>query len=179
MSSTNETRLAWLLALAADSAPQSVSETHGVITGLLCGKPAQDENELATHLAALQMGDWTSDRIVDEIGPALRQLRSELDSPTMSFQPLLPTDERALEERTLCLAHWCSGFLAGFGAAEPTIRSDEAREALHMIEQIARAGTDSDADQEAEETAYAELVEFVRMAILLLREECRGSAITH
>src|SRR5690625_5656694 len=127
MSSTHETRLAWLLALAADSAPQSVSETHGVITGLLCGKPAQDENELATHLAALQMGDWTSDRIVDEIGPALRQLRSELDSPTMSFQPLLPTDARAREERTLCRAHWWSGVLGGCGAAEHTRRADEGR----------------------------------------------------
>ena len=40
-----------------------------------------------------------------------------------------------------------------------------------MIEQIARAATDQEADQEAEETAFVELTEFLRVAVLLLREE--------
>lgn len=179
MTSEQESRLAWLLAVAADSAPETVAETHAVVTGLLCGKPEQGENELATHLAALQVGDWTSERILDQLGPALNQLRRELASEDMDFQLLLPTDDRPLDERTRCLAHWCSGFLTGFGAAGPTIRSEEAGDALRMIEQIARAATDPESDQEAEEGAYTELVEFVRMAILMLREECRAGTTKH
>lgn len=179
MTSEQESKLAWLLAVAADSAPESVAETHAVVTGLLCGKPGQDERELATHLAALQVGDWTSERILDQLGPALNQLKSELASENMDFQLLLPTEDRPLQERTRCLAHWCSGFLTGFGAASPTIRSEEAGDALRMVEQIARADTDPDSDQEAEEGAYTELVEFVRVAILMLREECRAGATKH
>lgn len=173
MSSTEqESRLAWLLALAADSDPASVAETHAVVVGLLCARPEQDERELATHLAALQVGDWSSDRILDQLGPALKVLKTELGSPEISFRLLLPTEDRPLSERTRCLAHWCSGFLTGFGAAEPVIESDDASDALRMIEQIARAATDPESDQEAEENAYADLTEFVRVAVLLLREEC-------
>jgi len=179
MTSEQESKLAWLLAVAADSAPESVAETHAVVTGLLCARPDQDDRELATHLAALQVGDWTSERILDKLGPALSQLRNELASDDMDFRLLLPTSDRPLNERTRCLAHWCSGFLTGFGAASPTIRSEEAGDALRMVEQIARAATDPDSDQESEEGAYAELVEFVRVAILMLREECRGSPTRH
>ena len=176
MTTEQESKLAWLLALAADSAPESVAETHAVVTGLLCARPEQTEQTLAGHLAALQVGDWTSERILDQLGPAFSQLRSELASEQMDFRLLLPTEDRPLEERTLCLAHWCSGFLTGFGAAGPTIRSDDAEDALRMIEQIARAATDADSDQEAEEGAWTELVEFVRVAVLMLREECLGGA---
>ena len=172
MSSEQESRLAWLLALAADNDPASVSETHAVVVGLLCARPDQDENELATHLAALQVGDWSSERILDQLGPALKVLKSELSDTDMGFRLLLPSEDRPLSERTRCLAFWCSGFLTGFGAAGPVIESEEAGDALRMIEQIARAATDPESDQEEEESAYAELIEFVRVAVLLLREEC-------
>lgn len=176
MSSEQESKLAWLLALAADSEPASIAETHAVVTGLLCARPGQEDRELAAHLAALQVGDWSSERILDQLGPALAVLRNELASSDMDFQPLLPTEDRPLSERTQCLAHWCSGFLTGFGAGEPVIESDDGAEALRLIEQIARAATDPESDQEAEESAFAELTEFVRVAVLLLREECLSSA---
>lgn len=176
MTSDQESKLAWILALAAEPEPTHVAETHAVVIGLLCAKPSQGSDELARHLAALQIGDWTSDQIQVQLGPALAVLRTELDSAEMRFQPLLPSEDRPLDERTRCLAHWCSGFLTGFGAGQPAIGSEDAREALQLLEQIGRAITDADADQEAEETAYVELVEFVRIAVLLLREENRSRA---
>lgn len=167
----SESKLAWILALAADSAPERVAETHGVVVGLLCAKPDQDDEELATHLAALQVGDWTSETITERLGPALSVLRAELSAPEMDFRPLLPSDDRPLDERTRCLAHWCSGYLAGFGAGGPVVQGDNARDALTCLERIARATTDEAADAEEEEGAYLELTEFVRVAALLLREE--------
>lgn len=168
----SESKLAWILALAAEKAPERVAETHGVVVGLLCARPGQDDAELATHLAALQVGDWTSETITERLGPALSGLRAELSAPEMDFRPLLPSDDRTLDERTRCLAHWCSGYLAGFGAGGPVIQGDNAREALDCLERIARATTEAGADAEEEEGAYLELVEFVRVAALLLREEC-------
>lgn len=171
MTIDQESKLAWILALAADRDPERVAETHGVVVGLLCARPRQDEKELATHLAALQVGDWDSARVREQLGPALSVLKSELASSELRFEPLLPTDDRPLDERTRCLAHWCSGFLAGFGAGEPVLESGDARSAVRMIEQIARAASDPQADQEEEESAYTELSEFLRVAALLLREE--------
>ena len=169
----SESKLAWLLALAADKEPARIAETHGVVIGLLAGGPKQSDRELADQLAALQVGDWNSQRIQDDLGPAISTLRSELASPDMDFRPLLPTDDRPLAERTHCLASWVSGFLAGFGAGatRAKIDSGDSAEALRLLEQIARAGIDPEADDEEQETAFAELSEFVRVATLLLREE--------
>lgn len=167
----NESKLAWLLALSADADPARVAETHGVVIGLLVAEPRQDDTQLARQLAGLQVGDWSSDKIQDQLGPAIATLRSELSSPDMDFKPLLPTDDRPLEERTRCLAAWVTGFLAGYGTAGRRAEQGDAAEALRMLEQIARAGLDPEADDEAQETAFTELGEFVRIAALLLREE--------
>jgi len=167
----HESKLAWLLALAADAQPERIAETHGVVIGLLAGGPRQSDRELADQLAGLQVGDWNSARIQENLGPAISTLRNELASPDMDFKPLLPTDDRPLNERTRCLAAWVSGFLAGFGAGAPPLEQPDASEALRLLEQIARAGTDPEADDEEQESAYAELSEFVRVAALLLREE--------
>ncbi|MEM1081048.1 MAG: UPF0149 family protein [Pseudomonadota bacterium] len=171
----HESKLAWILALAADHDPARVAETHGIVIGLLCGNPSHSESTLTESLAALQVGDWDSDRIREQLGPALAGLHSELSSPELEFRPLLPTSDRSLDERTRCLASWCSGFMTGFGASFPASAMDkqppETNEALQMLEQISRAASDPDTDAEAEESAFFELAEFVKVAALLLREQ--------
>ena len=57
MTQQQESKLAWILALAADKDPAGIAETHAVVIGLLCARPTLDENALAGHLAALQVGD--------------------------------------------------------------------------------------------------------------------------
>lgn len=167
----DESKLAWLLALAADADPARVAETHGVVIGLLASGPHQSDQELADQLAGLQVGDWDSQRIQEQLGPAIATLRNDLSSPDMDFRPLLPTDDRPLTERTECLAAWVTGFLAGFGTGGLDLKGRDAGEALRLLEQIARAGIDPDAGDEAQEQALAELSEFVKVAALLLREE--------
>lgn len=169
-------KLAWILALANEPEPTCVAEAHGLVIGLLSAKPSLKHDELITQLAALQMGEWDRDDLREQTESALKSLQAELEASELSFRPMLPMDERPLEERTRCLAHWCSGFLSGFGAGEPTIAPGETTEAVHLLEQIARATTEAEADTEAEESAYAELVEFVRVAVLLLREHNRENA---
>ncbi len=166
-----ESKLAWLLALAADDDPAGVAETHGIVIGLLAGGPRQSDRELADQLAGLQVGDWDSERIQQQLGPAISTLRFELASPEMDFRLLLPTDDRPLEERIRCLAGWVTGFLSGFGAGGPAIASGDAAEALRLLEQIARAGTDPEVAAEDQEADFTEISEFVRVAALLLREE--------
>ncbi len=169
--SDQDAQLAWILALSAAAEASGVAETHGLVIGLLCARPDQSEDEVMRHLAALQVGDWDNDSVKEGLAPAVLALRTDLDAGDLRFRPLLPTDEQPLTDRTRCLAAWCSGFLTGFGAGEPSVSQEEGREALQMLEQIARAATDTESDQETEENAYSELVEFVRVAVLLLRED--------
>ncbi|MEW7976408.1 MAG: UPF0149 family protein [Candidatus Sedimenticola endophacoides] len=84
----------------------------------------------------------------------------------------------ALTERAGALAEWCQGFLYGIGLAgplDPETLSREAREALNDLAEITHIDLDApggdDEEQEQEEQALTEIVEFVRAAVLLLREE--------
>jgi uncharacterized protein len=47
----------------------------------------------------------------------------------------------------------------------------EAGEVVRDFAEITRAGVDADEEQESNESAYAELVEFVRVGVQLLFEE--------
>jgi len=54
---------------------------------------------------------------------------------------------------------------------------DEAGEVLRDMGQIAQAGFEGDADDDADEAAYAEIVEYVRVGVQLLYEELQPAAM--
>lgn len=158
-----------------------LAETHGAACGLLVRLEDASLDAFLNVLATLE--------IIQEPGPALASVfeellnatRDQLADEAFRLDLWLPEDEDGLEERTEALAQWCNGFLASLGAGnDPRIDtlSGEAAEALADIQEIALAelggepGT-SEASEE-EETAYAEIVEYVRIAALILREELRG-----
>lgn len=111
-------------------------------------------------------------RVFDETRDALRERQS-------GFQLLLPDDDASNDRRAGGLAAWCEGFLhglvAGAGAENTELRERLARDPLADVIadllQITRAGSDADADAEDEEEAYAELVEYLRVAAQLVYEE--------
>lgn len=93
------------------------------------------------------------------------------------FVPVLPEDERPAAERADALAHWCEGFLHGLvsGPHPEALRVQLATEPLSdiikdMLE-ITRAAPDEEAGEESNEEAYAELVEYIRVATQLAFEE--------
>ena len=167
----------WAMDLASEADPAAVAEIHATVVGLVCAQPNIEASEVLRHLDALEGDVFTSDSgdalqaQASAMAPVIAALKKRLGSMTLSFQPLLPTDDQPLAQRTQCLAHWCSGFLAGFGAGQGSLDSQDAQEAASMLGEVARATSDPEADTEGEENAYAELVEFVRVAVLLLREE--------
>ena len=76
--------------------------------------------------------------------------------------------------RTAALAEWCQGFLYGLGAGAITDASGwpgEAGEIVRDFAEITRAGVDAQQGEESNESAYAELVEFVRVGVQLLFED--------
>lgn len=172
------------LALAKGNIGAStLAECHGVACGLLVRQPDASAGAYRDLLALLE--------IVREAGPAFTEVlaevlgasRTQLADQEMGLVLWLPDDEEPLEERTEALAQWCNGFLASIGAGEDARLeqlSGEASEALADIQEIALAelgepeGGDGNGALEEEEGAFAEIVEYVRIAVLILREDLRG-----
>jgi yecA family protein len=102
-----------------------------------------------------------------------------LDDEDFEFYPLLPDDEADLHARTSAMAGWCNGFLAGFalvsaaGDRSGGALSHDSGEILKDIAAISKAEVDDDADEEDSEESYAELVEYLRFAVLNVVMDCR------
>ncbi|NJM11108.1 MAG: UPF0149 family protein [Synechococcaceae cyanobacterium SM1_2_3] len=65
----------------------------------------------------------------------------------------------------------------GLGRAEQYgALSEESREFLRDATEIAQVGFDTDDSGEADETAYAEVVEYLRVGLLLIHLDLRHSA---
>ena len=97
---------------------------------------------------------------------------AQLCDEALAFQPLLPADEAALHERVEALSQWCQGFLYGLGESgwsPGPAASEDVQEILRDLYKIARAGVSKGEENEEGERAYAELVEFVRVSVLLIR----------
>jgi uncharacterized protein len=148
---------------------------HGLLCGALCVLPVE---RLA--MDALLDDSGTPVHLDAEDRAALQRLRdttlADLLSTDMGFEPLLPDDSAGLGARTEALAAWCGGFLVGlssFRKLDLKSMSEEARETLRDFTEFTQAGSEAGEDAEAEEGAYAELVEYVRVGAQLLFLELR------
>jgi uncharacterized protein YgfB (UPF0149 family) len=87
------------------------------------------------------------------------------------FAPLLPDDEASLSERADALSLWCQGFLYGLGSGttpDPGKVSAEAGEIIRDLTEITHVGVEAGEENEENEAAFAEVVEFVRVGVQLL-----------
>lgn len=147
------------------------AEAHGSLTGSLCAA------------GSYRIEDWVGEILPDELAaqapaPALRELyeqtRTALAGQNMEFELLLPDDDQPLERRTEALSLWCNGFLYGLGTAghaDPTHLPGDAGEIIRDFNQIMQAGVDESEGDEANESAFAELVEFVRVGVQIVYEQ--------
>jgi len=93
------------------------------------------------------------------------------------FEPLLPDDSDSTIIRAEAIAHWCEGFLHGLVSGSPDenlkerLASEPLNDIIKDMLQITRATVDDDNDDETNESAYFELVEYLRVAVQLTYEE--------
>ncbi len=165
-------------ALKRCGANWDAAQTHGLLTGRLAiaGVPAGPE-----WLQQVLEGTDENNALQHECRQMLDALYQstywQLTERLSEFTPLLPDDDADAALRTQALAHWCEGFLHGLVSAQhgDAVRDRLAAEPLSdiirdMLE-ITRAEVDSDDDDEGNEAAYAELVEYLRVAAQLAYEE--------
>ena len=150
------------------------SDLHGSLTGYLCAGGQADARD---WLAALRLETDKAEAAAAASSAPLQQLFREcsawLDDPDMRFEPLLPAADTPVDVRADALVEWCRGFLGGIGlagAADASGLSPDCAEILRDFSTIAGSRFEY-ADSEEDESALAEVIEFIRVGVLLLHSE--------
>ena len=164
-------------ALAAVGTQVGAAEAHGLLCGLASAPGKADKAVwIAQVLADTQpKGDEAKHLLTTLVVLYDRTLKS-LDDLDLDFQLLLPADEAPLEARARALGEWCAGFLAGVGLAgvkQDQPLAKDVGEALRDLGAISQVELDADEGEENEE-AYTELVEFVRVAAMLVKSSLQA-----
>ena len=156
------------------------AEIHGLLCGLLCVDVAMASD---SWLARVQT-EVSEDRFLK---PRAEQLllelfavtKAQLSDDSLDFSLLLPEDEMNLSQRARSLGCWCQGFLSGLGLGGINISRRlpaSIQEFLGDTVAISRVDSEiTEADHDDEES-YMELVEYLRMGVLLVSQEWRSSS---
>lgn len=159
--------------LEAAGADTSAAGTDGVICALCCAGRAELCAVWLAELLSAAPGDLLARECGELVVLHQTVVNAALDDPDFGFEPLLPSDEQPLAVRAEALVEWCAGFLHGLGLAEIAAGGAipaEVDEAIRDLTEISRADYSVTGGQE-DENAYAELVEYLRVAALLIHDE--------
>jgi uncharacterized protein YgfB (UPF0149 family) len=142
------------------------SDLHGSLIGYLC---AGGRTDIRHWLQALEIDSPPNTASLDRV---FADCSAALDDPELRFEPLLPDAETPIDTRADALVDWCRGFLGGLGLGgkSGTSVSDDASEILRDLGTIAGSRFEYE-NAEEDESALAEVVEFVRVGVLLLHAE--------
>lgn len=145
------------------------AQVQGIICGILCGNtppPGAWQDLIA---------DGTATAKVHELLQTIFQSSmKQLEEFAFEFQLLLPSENKPLPLRAEALTLWCQGFLTGLKFAHiPTEGREpsEVTEAINDLIEIAKMNYEEVVSSEEDEVAYVELVEYVRVAVILIFQD--------
>lgn len=111
------------------------------------------------------------------LGELFQETARQLSERMSEFAPLLPDENDDAALRTEALAHWSEGYLHGLVSSQ---HADELKKRLaeepvagiikDMLA-ITQATVEDDGDSDANEEAYTEIVEYLRVAAQIVFEE--------
>lgn len=161
------------------------AQAHGLMAGRLAVQGSGAEPGCLTQIMdGSEDGDALGKESRELLASLFESTRGQLAERLSEFSPLLPDDSASLSERTAALAHWSEGYLHGLVSTEQgePIRKRLAEEPIAGIIRdllaITRADVDADGDED-DENAYAEVVEYLRVAAQLVYEELAELRPTH
>jgi yecA family protein len=165
-------------ALRRCGASWDAAQSHGLLSGRLAiAGAASGFDWLSQVLEGTDANDALRGECEVMLGALFESTYRQLAERQSEFEPLLPDDEESTAARAAALAHWCEGFLHGLVSAEhgdalkQRLSAEPLADIIRDMLQITRAVAEEDADTETDEQAYAELVEYLRVAAQLTYEE--------
>ncbi|SEJ66136.1 YecA family protein [Pseudomonas sp. NFR16] len=176
MPNQNSPYNAFATLLKSSGHPVSPAELHGLLLGRSCAGAGFDAEGWFAD-ASMLLEKEPEDNVRQALIGLQEMVKGELTSDDMTVVLLLPGDDEPLTTRAAALGEWCQGFLAGFGlAGGNNSLSAEASEVLQDLAAIAQV---QDALEESEdgESDYMEVMEYLRVAPLLLFTEFNKKAV--
>lgn len=155
------------------------SEIQGILCGMLAGGMNLDDQEWIEALAdVVHQGDTLPKTAEAHVVLMFNRVCQELVEADFALQMCLPDDSTPINERGKALVNWVHGFLLGFGLHQNDLTncSDEVKEGLEDLSQIAKMDEKMDED-ETSEHAFVEVVEYVRISAMLCFNEMGKSLI--
>lgn len=150
-------------------------EAHGIVAGLVCGGNAGeiDEDRISAITGARHLDNQEFERLAATLHRVAGAVSDMLEGGGFDVALPLPDDSASVARRTEALAAWCRGFVLGClggEAASLDALPPDVGEALRDIMAIAEAEPGED-DEETQDRALEELVEYVRAGVQLIYEE--------
>lgn len=170
-------------ALHGDDIELSAAEVHGLLTGIAASPDAAsvDWPRLLLDQGGVP-GATLSDPLHALLDTLLKQSVEALRPHRFSLKLVLPEAGGVMGVRVAALADWCRGFIMGIAAGRVGGKqrvSKEAAEAIADLMFIGEATGEDEAEGDKAERDFAELEEYVRIAVHLLADEARQKPIVH
>jgi uncharacterized protein YgfB (UPF0149 family) len=161
------------------------AECQGALSAVIClsGEGGLD-NWLAAHFPEIDTAIAEGNALANETRQMILELYQttlgQLGQGNFEYALLMPSDEDTLHVRTDALGHWCQGFLLGLrysGVNDPKQFTGELAEILDDITEISQVTSTALENTEEEEQSYTELVEYLRVGVMLFCETLHASKV--
>jgi len=156
------------------------AELQGIALGLICGGEVAKAGPKWQEILVEQLNITSLQTLpyYDELQQLFQISLERLQAAEFAFCLFLPEDEQALRLRTEALGTWCKGLVYGLGVSgfdaekfENPLVQEAMQDLIQIIHlEVEDTATDEQAAQE-QERAYFELVEYLRMVVVLLYTE--------
>lgn len=164
--------------LERDNILTTAAELQGMICGMLGGgMPLECLDWLEPVADFINQGEPLSQEVNKALKALFDTTCQQLVESDFALVLCLPDDAAPINERGQALLNWVHGFLLGFGLhqADLTGCSDDVKEGLEDFAEIARMDDEMTEDEESEQALF-EVMEYVRVTVMLCFNELGKSA---
>lgn len=148
------------------------AECHGLLTGLILSGVRDTQKALDEILE--NVDDNQADAVTDYFQEIFQVSGALLEDENFIYELLLPDDAVEISERLLALSEWCRGFLTAVNVENASHDGTEVKEAIEAVQQISEIDPYVEQSEQAEND-YWQLVEFLRLSVILIYEDRRSA----
>ncbi len=153
----------------------TISSAHGILCGFACVKPDLNLDDwLNEIIVSIDLNNLSEKSAHEELAMIFNETSLQLNDPTLNFQLLIADEDSKLGEQANTLIEWCQGYLTGLGLQKISTTDDDALEMIKDISEISKLDTNL-LDTEKNAQDLNEIIEFVRIGVLLIQETLQPS----
>lgn len=156
----------------------SVSYSHGMLCGFFCIRDSVDVELWLSEILSIDVTDVSKIDNFADICVIFNNTKEQLNDANLNFSILIADDSQSLSQQAITVADWCQGFLIGIGLSNMESQEQELMDAIKDISEISKLHTDI-MDNNDNANQLTEIIEFVRMTVLLIQDIAKPSKHDH